>query len=365
MHPQGRIAAFLRVTTAVLTVVACGSCTIRPLQGVLVPTGETVEDVSQVPILIGTTRTQSSGDPGEMFSRELSSEMAFGQVIVSIPPDRLRAVGEIQWPVTPPGDPRRDFVTVSTEYLDGAGFGRAVTAVAKAKYRSKAMVFVHGFNNRFDDAVYRFAQFVQDGRLPVVPVLFSWPSQGAGNLGSYEHDRKVAMQSGAALAQLLETVASNSSIRDITLVCHSMGCVVALDALHAKASRGGLTPKLKNVAVVAPDVEFDLFLSQVRELGPRRPRIALFLSQDDVALKVSKSIRGGTTRAGDINPEEEPYKSELAQQKILVFDLTHLKGDNSHSRAFDEVSTVMGMLERRLAEGQQLGEDASRIASAR
>ena len=365
MLPLGRTAASLHVAAAVLAVLACCSCTIRPFQGVLVPSNETVEAVSQVPILIGTTRMRSSSDPGEMFSRELSNEMAFGQVTVSIPPDDSRTVGEIQWPVIPPGDPRRDFVTASAEYLDRVGFGAAITNVAKTKHRSKAMVFVHGFNNRFDDAVYRFAQFVQDGRLPVVPVLFSWPSQGAASLSSYEYDRKVAMQSSAALAQLLDTVNSNPSIKEITLVCHSMGCLVALDALHMKASRSETMPKLKNVALVAPDVEFDLFLSQAREMGARRPRIGLFLSQDDVALKISKSIWGGTTRAGDINPEEEPYKSELAQQKILVFDLTHLGGDDSHSRAFDEVSTVMGMLERRLAQGQQLGEDTSRTASAR
>jgi esterase/lipase superfamily enzyme len=346
-------------------ILTCCSCTIRPLQGVLLPSNETVDAVSQVPVLVGTTRARSSSDPGEMFSRELSSEMAFGQVTVSIPPDSSRAVGEIQWPVTPPGDPSRDFVTVSAEYLDRVGFGSAITTVAKTRHRSKAMVFVHGFNNRFDDAVYRFAQFVQDGKLPVVPVLFSWPSQGAANLGSYEYDRKVAMQSGAPLAQLLDIVSSNPGIKEITLVCHSMGCLVALDALRIKASAGGTMSKLKNVALVAPDVEFDLFLGQVREMGARRPRIGLFLSQDDVALKISKSIRGGTTRAGDINPEEEPYKSEIAQQKILVFDLTHLGGDDSHSRAFDEVGSVMGMLERRLAKGQQLGEDTSRTASAR
>jgi esterase/lipase superfamily enzyme len=91
----------------------------------------------------------------------------------------------------------------------------------------------------------------------------------------------------------------------------------------------------------------------------------LFPSQDDFAVKVSRSISGGTTRVGDINPEEEPFKSALAGQKLIVFDLTHLAGDNSHSGAFDKVSTVMGMLERRLAQGQQLGEDTSRMASTR
>ncbi|MCK1383519.1 alpha/beta fold hydrolase [Bradyrhizobium sp. 21] len=365
MHPQGRATASLHVATAVLTVLACASCTTRPLQGVLVPSSEAVEAVSRVPILIGTTRTRSSGDPGEMFSREPSGEMAFAQVTVSIPPDASRTVGAIQWPVSPPGDPRTDFVTTSADYLDRSGFGAAITTAAKAQHRNKAMVFVHGFNNRFDDAVYRYAQFVHDGRLPVIPVLFSWPSQGAGNLGSYQHDRKVATQSGAALAEFLDAVNANPGIKEITLVCHSMGCLVTLEALRARAVRGGTVSKLKNVALVAPDVAFDEFMGEVREMGPRRPRIGLFLSQDDVALKISKSLAGGTNRLGDINPEEEPYKSALAQQKILVFDLTHVGGDDSHSRAFDSVSTVMGMLERRLAQGQQLSEDASRTAPAR
>jgi esterase/lipase superfamily enzyme len=365
MFSWRRAAAYLQFAAAVLTAAACCSCTIRPLQGVLVPTDEAVEAASRVPILIGTTRTRSSSDPGEMFTREMAIEMNFAQVAVSIPPDDARVAGEIQWPVLPPGDPRRDFVTASAKYLDRRQFGAHIAALAKAGHRRKTMVFVHGFNNRFDDAVYRFAQFVQDGRLPVIPVLFSWPSQGAATLGSYEYDRKVAMQSSAPLAELLDILTASSSVGEITLVCHSMGCLVTLDALHIKAAQGGLPPKLTNVAFVAPDIGADVFLSQLSEVGPRRPRIGLFLSQDDVALKISKSILGGTTRIGDINPDEEPFKTELARQKVIVFDLTHLASDNAHSRAFDKVGTVMGMLERRLAQGQQLGDDTSRTASTR
>lgn len=251
----------------------------------------------------------------------------------------------------------------SADYLDRAAFGAAIASAAKASHRNKAMIFVHGFNNRFDDAVYRYAQFVHDGRLPVIPVLFSWPSQGAGNLGSYEHDRQVAVQSGAPLSEFVDIVNANPAVKEITLVCHSMGCLVTLDALRVRTSRGGTVSKLKNVALVAPDVGFDQFIGAVSAMGPRRPRIGLFLSQDDVALKISKSLTGGTSRLGDINPEEEPYKSALLQQKILVFDLTHLGGDDSHSRAFGEVNSVMEMLKRRLVQGQQLGEDASRTAS--
>jgi hypothetical protein len=68
--------------------------------------------------------------------------------------------------------------------------------------------------------------------------------------------------------------------------------------------------------------------------------------------------------AADVNPEEEPYKGELARADILVFDITRLQGQ-AHSRAFEDVSTVIGMIERRLAQGQQLAEDNSRRRSSR
>src|SRR5882757_3148742 len=126
---------------------------------------------------------------------------------------------------------------------------------------------------------------------------------------------------------------------------------------------GKIGAKLRNVLLVAPDVDINIFREQMRQMGSARPRFALFLSQDDHALKISKSIWGGATRLGDINPDEEPYKGDLAREKVLVFDVTHLEG-NSHSRAFDDVTSVMGMIERRLAAGQQLTEDTARAAIA-
>ncbi len=79
MHRPVRTALSRHVAMAVLVALTCGSCTSRPLQGVLISTSEAVEGTSQVPILIGTTRVKSSADPGEMFSREASSEMAFAR----------------------------------------------------------------------------------------------------------------------------------------------------------------------------------------------------------------------------------------------------------------------------------------------
>jgi esterase/lipase superfamily enzyme len=142
-----------------------------------------------------------------------------------------------------------------------------------------------------------------------------------------------------------------------------MGCVLTLEALKAKSMRDNkISAKIRNVLLVAPDVDVNQFRDQMHQMGNSRPRFALFLSQDDHALKISKSLWGGATRLGDVDPRLEPYKTDFQRERIMVFDLTHLGGD-AHSRAFDEVHSVMGMIERRLAQGQQLDEDASRTVA--
>ncbi|MHB0770521.1 alpha/beta hydrolase [Bradyrhizobium sp. 5.13L] len=351
------------MTSALILSLACASCAGRPLQGVLVPV-EAAESTSRVPVLVATTRERAAADTGDMFSRERAAAMSYAMVSVSIPPDEARVVGAIQWPVVPPGDPRREFVTVSADYLDRAAFNTTVNSIARTTRRSKAMIFIHGFNNRFDDAIYRFAQIVQDSKAPVIPILFSWPSQGLVGLRAYERDGEVARESAGSLDELIDQVALNPAIREVTVLCHSMGCLITLNALQARAHRTGkIGGKIKNVAMVAPDVAFAAFREQMQGMGTSRPRFALFLSQDDGALKLSKSIAGGLARLGDVNAEEEPYKGELARANVLVFDITRLQG-RAHSRAFEDVTTVMGLIQRRLAQGQQLAEDTSRRPAA-
>lgn len=347
-----------RAFAVVVLALGCCSCA-RPLQGVLIPTTVSAEGTSHVPILIATTRQQSTDDAGEMFNRARSSTMAYAEIVVSIPPEGARETGAIQWPISPPGDPNRHFVTLSAEHLDQPHFDGALAAVAKETRRNNAMIFVHGFSNRFDDAVYRLAQVVQDSGAPVIPILFSWPSLGVVGLRAYEYDRESASQSSESLERLIDTVSLNPSVREVTMLCHSMGCLVALGALQSRATRAGsIGAKIKNVLLVAPDVDVNTFREQMPQMGTSRPRFALFLSQDDRALRISSSIAGGAARLGGVDPNEEPYKSDFKREKILVFDLTHLAG-SAHSRAFREAGSVMEKIERRLAAGQQLAEDKS------
>jgi esterase/lipase superfamily enzyme len=163
---------------------------------------------------------------------------------------------------------------------------------------------------------------------------------------------------------LLDLIAANANVKEVNLLCHSMGCLPTLDASWSMSSSPGkVSDKIKHVLLVAPDVDINVLHSQIRQMGRAKPSLALFFSRDDQALKLSKSIWGGATRLGDIDPDQEPYKSDFKQEGIQVFDLTGLRG-NAHSRAFEDVTSVIGMIERRLAEGQQMTDDRSNGSTA-
>ncbi|MCC6888624.1 MAG: alpha/beta fold hydrolase [Hyphomicrobiales bacterium] len=296
-------------------------------------------------MLIATTRERAIDDPGAMFSGERGNSDSFAAVTVSIPPDSNRQVGHVQWPSSVSGDLNRNFVTVAADLInDKATSNQALAAMAKLTGKSKARVFVHGFNNRFDDAVYRFAQIVHDARAEGIPVLFTWPSRGEMRVTAYTYDRESANYSRDSLENLIDTLSANASIREINIVAHSMGNWVTLEALRGRSLRGGkVGAKIRNVMLVAPDVDVDVFRTQIRRLGSPRPRIMLFVSQDDKALHVSRRIWGDKPRLGDVNPAQEPYRSLLEQENIAVFDLTKLGGD-AHSRAFDDITQVMVMI---------------------
>ena len=344
------------VAAAALALCCCSCSSLR--QGTLLPVAqvETTAGTTIIPILAATTRNRIDVTSGEMFDGARADQVSYAAISVSIPPDATRTIGDVQWPNQSPPDPRQSFVTVSSDYLEKQGFVATLSSTARKAARGKVLVFVHGFNNRFGEAVYRFAQIVHDSGAPAVPVLFSWPSRGSISLRAYQDDLESARNSREALEQLLDTIAANPNVKEVSVLCHSMGCSLTFDALSARAmSAGRIGAKIKNVLLVAPDVDVNVFRAQMPRMGSARPRFALFLSQDDRALKLSKSIWGGITRLGDVDPDQEPYKTDFQREGILVFDLTGLRG-NAHSRAFEDVTSVMGMIEARLAQGQQLTE---------
>jgi esterase/lipase superfamily enzyme len=345
-----RISVVVALVAVALLAVGCGG---RP-RGVLEPVAATAVGTSRVDMVVATTRSGEGVSRAEMFSGERGI-LSFADITVSIPPDATRKVGEVQWPTQLPGDPARDFVTIRADLIDREQAVAIVDAVAaKAKPR-RVLVFVHGFNNRFEDAVYRFAQIVHDSRVEAAPVLFTWPSRG--QIFAYGYDRESSNFSRDALEAVLAALVRNKQVDEIAILAHSMGNWVTLEALRQMAIRQGHIPaKINTVMLAAPDVDVDVFRTQIEAIGKPRPDFTVFVSRDDKALAVSRRVWGSTARLGEIDPTAEPYRTQLEGQGITVVDLTEVRsGDALNHGKFAESPEVVQLIGSRIA-GQDLVE---------
>ncbi len=347
----------IRAIAAGVLMFALVGCAGRPTGNLVVVSAPAPPGASTVDMLVATTRAEVAEPAGVMFGGERGRGLAFADIAVSIPPDAVRKIGDVQWPSHQPGDPAHDFVTVRADELD---LQQVVAAFDDRLKRLKpsdrhVLLFVHGYNTRFEEAVYKFAQIAHDAGAPVVPVLFTWPSRG--RLFDYVYDRESATYSRDGLESLLQAMAKDPNVNAISILAHSMGNFVTVEALRQMTIRnGGMSPKIRDIMLASPDIDFDVFRRQIAEIeaSDKSPPVTLFVSDDDKALAASSLIAGNEPRLGEIDPHVEPYKSILEQARVNVIDLTAIKSDDpiNHGKfAQSEVVTAIG---HRLSEGQTL-----------
>jgi esterase/lipase superfamily enzyme len=210
-----------------------------PLQGVLVPVAQTDPDATELSIMVATTRAPSDNS-GLLYSGERGAQIDFNELVVSIPPDRNRKIGEVQWPKKLPPDPSRDFATISANQFQTVDEVKAWYQRNKSA-SGRVLLFVHGFNNRYEDAVYRYAQIAHDSETDATPVMFTWPSRGS--VFDYGYDKESTNYSRSALEACAERCRGGPRDREITVLAHSMGTWLTVEALRQMAIRHGAIPK--------------------------------------------------------------------------------------------------------------------------
>jgi esterase/lipase superfamily enzyme len=329
-------------------------CAGRP-NGGLIPVAGTAPGASTVDLFVATTRKPSDA-PGQVFTGERDRAFNFADISVSIPPDSARKIGDVQMSSADIGDPSRDFVALRVDKLDRQEALRRFNARVARTPGRQVLVFVHGYNTRFGEAVFRLAQIVHDSGITAAPILFTWPSRG--ELLGYTYDRESANYSRDALELLLQGLQKDPAVGEIDVLAHSMGNWVTLEALRQMAIRDKrLAPKIKNVMLASPDVDVDVFRRQFSELGADHPPFTIFVSRDDEALAASQKVWGDRPRLGAVDPEQEPYKSMFQADRITVIDLTAVKtGDALHHTKFAESPVVVQSIGARLAAGQNFND---------
>jgi esterase/lipase superfamily enzyme len=351
-----RILLVFAVVAVAISLVACAS---RPESGFLSPVAVTAAGASDHTLLVATTRERDPR-PGTLFNGERSSALDYATITVSIPPKHVP--GAIEWATSAPGDPNDDFVVRDAAYLDGDGaFVRALNAQLATRPRGsrKVLVFVHGYNTMFAEGLYRFAQVVHDAKAPAVPVLFTWASRG--KLTGYVYDTNSATAARDDFEHTLRLVLA-SDADQVNVLAHSMGNWVTVETLRQIKISGDLrhTSKFGYVFLAAPDIDLDVFKSQMRRFGKPKKPFYIVLSQDDKALWLSKFIAGGEGRVGaDKNVEE------LAALGATVIDLTDLKAtDSSNHDKFAQLAEVAPELRAVLAQGIGSNPGAASVGEA-
>ena len=319
--------------------------------GVMTPVSisSSTPPTSRVDMLVATTR-EPSGNPATLFNGERSSKPHLTQISVSIP--AKREAGTVQWPKRLPPDPATDFAVTNVQQIDTVAQGRVW--FRQHVNGGHALVFIHGFNNTYEDSVFRLAQIVHDSKMQATPVLFTWPSRA--EITAYQYDKESTNYSRTALEQALRTLAADPNVKDITVMAHSMGTWLAMESLRQMGIRDGhVNSKIHNVILASPDIDIQVFAKQYVEMGEPRPKFTIFVSQDDKALAVSSFLTGRVSRLGAINPAEEPYRSKLEKAGITAIDLTKVKtNDKLNHGKFAESPEIVQLIGQRLMTGQTL-----------
>jgi esterase/lipase superfamily enzyme len=352
-EPVSRWRAPILALFGLLTVAIAGC---GHVVGVLQPVSAKAPGTSRVDMLVVTTRAPSK-DPRLLYTGRRVQNYSVDEISVSIPPDSTRKIGEVHWPRRLPPNPEKDFTTVAVKRLPPQATSGRAWLHRNLPKNGKVLVFVHGFNNRYGDAVYRFAQIMHDSGADAAPILFTWPS--AGKLFDYNYDRESTIYSRDGLETVLRFLAEDPQVSEVTVLAHSMGTWLAMESLRQMAIRDGrVAPKIKSVILASPDIDVDVFGRQFRDLGNRHPKFTVFVSRDDRALAVSRFVAGNVNRLGQIDPEAEPYRSEAMKDGISFIDLTKLKapgGDLNHDK-FATSPQIVRAIGTRLVNGQSLSE---------
>jgi esterase/lipase superfamily enzyme len=205
-----------------------------------------------------------------------------------------------------PEDPRIEGVTgfTSHAYVDAV---KKSFADARSKGRTVPPAFyVHGFANDFDDAVLLAAGLAEvlDRNAPVA-LLYSWPSEGS--LVEYFADEKRVQTAYEPLSSAFGI--NRIALGRFSFIAHSMGNR-ALAAALERLSQNDLR-SLDGVALFAPDVSIQAYVGARKGLGVVGRTSAVYASDNDLALSISKLLHPGEWRVGlltdhthDVTPAE-------------------------------------------------------------
>jgi len=178
------------------------------------------------------------------------------------------------------------------------------------------ILYVHGFDNKFDQAAFTMAGLWHFLQRQGVPIIYSWPA-GRGGLTGYFTDRESGEFTVFHLKETIRFLSTMPNINNIHIISHSRGTDVTTTALRElviENRAAGIDPrkrlKIKNLVLAAPDLDFEVMQQRLmaEHFGPAIGNITIYTSRQDKALRLSQllmsGLRFGRVRSKDVGLNE-------------------------------------------------------------
>lgn len=324
------IRSYVLVLLCAVMLAACGR--VRPENGVLLSNPRPFGDGTVHEILVASARERDARR-GTYFNGERSEALNFAQFNVSVPGSHV--TDRIEWPRTYPGDPATAFSIRAAGHLSQETFTRNLKAHV-GQNSGDVLIFVHGYNTHFAEGLYRFTQIVHDSGFSGTPVHFSWASRGQVPL--YLYDLNSATAARNRLEQTLSLAARHARGK-VHVMAHSMGNWLLMETLRQAALRGSDPFRGKRGAIVmaAPDIDLNVFMAQMDDIGKPETPFLLIASGKDRPLQLSERLGGNVPRLGGYRDREA-----LAERGLILLDLTDVESeDRSGHSSFAEISDIL------------------------
>ncbi|AZD73467.1 alpha/beta hydrolase [Pseudomonas chlororaphis] len=256
------------------------------------------------PIFFGTDRLLESQRSVKFGGFRSNDKVSYGVAQVSIP--HIHKEGKLERPIflsrILKDNPNKHIVVHAKTLLDLESWlesaKRKLTNVLNTNSSHKeGLLFIHGYNVDFEEALWRSAQLRHDLKFPGLMLCFSWASLGSTK--GYPADEATVDWSASNLKEYLTNVTENLGLTALHIIAHSMGNRALLAVLENWENKPGATP-ISQIILAAPDVDAKRF-RQFGRVFNSYEQVTLYASRNDRAIAASQLVHN-YPRAGGANP---------------------------------------------------------------
>lgn len=263
-----------------------------------------------------TTRAR---EPDGSYGFRRGEDLKFLETTVSVPP--THTPGTLKFSYANP-NPKKQFVLAEVTEFDGPQDFRD-----RLRGADEVTIFVHGYNSTQTETIFRAAQLTHDIGIPGSILVYSWPSRATGYGYAYDLDSMLFARDG--LEQTIRELKS-MGVKRVLLIAHSMGGALSMEMMRqAELSEPGWAKRnLEGVVLISPDLDVDLFRSQMHRIKNPPDPFVVMVSQKDKILNISGRLRGtaDSERLGNISST-----NALSEFPISVIDTTAFSSDAGSS----------------------------------